>query len=172
MRGVHAAGCAGPHAVPQGAPADLPPHKLLPARCAVVGGRKKGNKETKKTPWTWVEGPAGYEAQGGTSQPLCCGEGVGSGGSMHCCRPLHRAKHAIVACDMPAWASWPWAGPAPDDQGQLSTRPAAGLSSANWTVRTYNRVSLLSMVMPMEAAMSVCPPWGNAMGEALVEGTC
>lgn len=43
----------------------------------------------------------------------------------------------------------------------------AGLSSATWTVRTANNVSLLSMVLPMYAAMNVCPPWANSPRECV-----
>ncbi|KAI7842548.1 hypothetical protein COHA_003785 [Chlorella ohadii] len=38
-----------------------------------------------------------------------------------------------------------------------------GLSTASWTIKTANNVALLSMVMPMEAAMAICPPWGNKL---------
>ena len=72
--------------------------------------------------------------------------------------PAVRAPHCRPLA-APPWLPPQRPSPAP------ASPPPAGLSSATWTVRTANNVSLLSMVLPMYAAMNVCPPWANNPSE-------
>ena len=87
-----------------------------------------------------------------------------AGLNLPCCEPR--------CCYSAGLSTASWAGRIPQNvplrhlcNHALGRRPAAGLSTASWTVKTSNNVALLSMVMPMEAAMAVCPPWGNKLGE-------